>query len=227
MCFFNLCSALNNKVQSVDIANIDFSDHYNIFSDCAMKELDRVAPVITRSLAGTSQPPWMDAEYRQERVIRRTLERNWKASGTTEDKEPYITQRKKCAQLATSKRAEYFSNIISKCEGDTHALFNIVTTVLDKRKTSGILPQFENPKDLANKFNNFYSDKVLHIRNNIKPSKLECDFRKNFNGVLMESLRPTTVDELRLIIKDMGIKTSCQDPMPSAIFKDIIEDLVW
>lgn len=221
-----LCSALNNKLQSVDIANIDFSDHYNIFSDCAMKELDRVAPVITRSLSGTSQPPWMDAEYRQERVIRRTLERNWKASGATEDKEPYITQRKKCAQLATSKRAEYFANIISKCEGDTHALFNIVTTVLDKRKTSGILPQFENPKDLANKFNNFYSDKVLHIRNNIKPSKLECDFRKNFNGIVMESLRPTTVDELRLIIRDMGIKTSCQDPMPSTIFKDIIEDLL-
>jgi hypothetical protein len=222
----NFRTALDNKIQSVDIANIDFSNHYKIFSDCAAEELDKVAPVITRSLSGTSQPPWMDTEYRQERVLRRTFERIWKASGTTEDKGSYITQRKKCAQLATSKRKEYFSRIISKCEGDTHALFNIVTTVLDKRKTSGILPQFENPKALANKFNNFYSNKVLQIRNKIKPSDLECDFRKKFSGTVMECLMPTTVEELRSIIKEMGIKTSCQDPMPCTIFKDIIEDLL-
>ena len=99
---------------------------------------------------------------------------------------------------------------------------------MDKCKTSGILPQFEDSKALANKFNNFYSNTVLHIRNKIKPSDLECDFRKKSTGTVMEDLMPTTVEELHCIInlKEMGIKTSCQDPMPCAILKDIIEDLL-
>ena len=42
----------------------------------------------------------------------------------------------------------------------------------------------------------------------------------------MESLMPTTVEELRGIIKEMGIKTSYQDPLPGTLFKDIIEGLL-
>ena len=42
----------------------------------------------------------------------------------------------------------------------------------------------------------------------------------------MESFTPTTVAELRLIIKDWGIKTCSLDPLPNPIFKDIIEDLL-
>ena len=37
---------------------------------------------------------------------------------------------------------------------------------------------------------------------------------------------PTTVDELRGIIKKMGIKTCSQDPLPGSLCKDIIEDLL-
>ena len=98
--------------------------------------------------------------------------------------------------------------------------------MLDKRKSSGTLPQFENPEVLANKFNDFYSNKVLQIRNKIPHSNLESDFRQNFNGEVMESFAPTTVAELRLIIKDWGIKTCSLDPLPSSLFKDIIEDLL-
>ena len=116
--------------------------------------------------------------------------------------------------------------MISKCEGDQRGLFNIVSTVMDKRKLSGVLPQFDNPKALANRFNNYYSNKVQQIRNNIEPSKLVSDFRQNFNGMVMESLMPTTVEELRGIIKEMGIKTSYQDPLPGTLFKDIIEGLL-
>ena len=221
----NFISALENKLQP-NIENIDFSSHYKIFSECATTTLNSVAPVRTKSPSGPSLPLWMDAEYREERALRRRLERVWKASGSTEDKSSYEVQRKKCAHLVSLKRSQYFSDIISKCEGDQRALFNIVSTVLDKRKTSGTLPQFDNAKVLANKFNNFYSNKILQIRNKIQPSTLENDHRQRFNGVVLDFLAPTTVDELRLIIKDMGIKTSCQDPLPGSILKDIMDDLL-
>lgn len=222
----SLCNSLDNKFQGTVSENVNFHDHYNMFSECAANELDKVAPLMTRNIPSTTQPPWIDSEYREERILRRRLERTWKASGDSEDKIPYVTQRKKCAQLAVSKRTEYYSNMISKSEGDQRALFNIVSTVLDKRKSSGVLPQFEDSKALANKFNNFYSNKVLQIRNKIEPSKLTCDYRTNFTGVPMENLKPTTVDELRKIIREMKIKTSSEDALPASILKDIIDDLL-
>ena len=71
---------------------------------------------------------------------------------------------------------------------------------MDKRKSCGNLPNCESANVLANKFNDFYSNKVLKIRNNIKPANLPCDFRQIFSGTMMKSLKPTTVDELRDII---------------------------
>ena len=222
----NLCDSLNGKLQCNDMENVNFRDHYKLFTDCVSEQLDKVAPVKTRILASGSQPAWMDSEYRLERSVRRRLERTWKASGLREDKLSYLKQQKKCAKLVTDKRKKYFSDLISKCDGDNRALFKIVNTVMDKRKTTGMLPKFEDSKTLANQFNNFYSNKVLQIRNKIKPSDLVDDFRKNFGGVVMESFMPTTVDELRGIIKETGIKTSSEDVLPGSLFKDIIEDLL-
>ena len=221
-----LCNALDIKSQSSDIVNMDFATHYKLFSDCAVDVLDDMAPVRTANISNSSRPPWMDDEYCKERATRRRLERTWKVSRSEAEKIPYLAQCKKCAQLVTSKRSKYYSDLISKCEGDQHSLFKIVSTVLDKRKTSGTLPQHENPEILANKFNDFYSNKVLQIRNKIPPSNLTCDYRKNFQGTVMDSFIPTTVNELRLVIKDWGIKTCTLDPLPRALLKDVIEDLL-
>ena len=217
---------MNSRFSSTDIENLEFKEHYQIFADCASAELDKLAPLKTKTIPSDSQPDWMDAEYREERALRRRLERTWKDSRVQGDKLAYIAQQKKCAKLVTTKREQYLSDIIGKCENDQRALRNIVNTVLDKRKTTVKLPQCNDHKTLANKFNNFYSNKVQQIRDNIESSNLEKDFRQNFSGLTMQSLMPTTVDELRGILKDMGIKTSSQDPLPGSLCKDIIEDLL-
>jgi len=222
----NFRNSLDSKLQCNSNIDCDFSDHVNIFSECAVSELDKVAPLKSKSISMASQTPWMDEEYRSERILRRRLERTWRASGLMEDKLPFIVQRKKCAQLSISKRTKFYSDIVQNSEGDQRALFKVVTTVMDKRKTCGNLPNYESANVLANKFNDFYSNKVLKIRNNIKPSNLPCDFRQIFSGTMMKSLKPTTVDELRDIIKDMGIKTSSLDPLPGTLLKDIIDDLL-
>ena len=222
----NLCDMLNSKLNVCNAENLEFEDHYKIFSDCATELLNNVAPQKVRTLPGDSQPAWFDAEYREARALRRRLERTWKASKLQEDKDNYLRQCKYCAQLVTRKRSDYLAGIIAKCEGDQRALLKIVNTVLDKRKNTAKLPEFNSPKTLANQFNEFYSNKVAQIRNKIKPSTSEQDFRKKFDGVVMDSFEPATVAELREIIKKTGIKTSSQDPLPGSLCKDIIEDLL-
>ena len=144
------------------------------------------------------------------------------------DKKLYISQRKKCAELSNSKRSQYFGNLISNCEGDQRSLYKVVSTILDKGKNLRSLPSYENPTCLANQFNTFYKSKVSQIRNQIPPANHQSYNSNNaqFQGTILGSFKPITVDELRDIIEPGKIKTSSEDAIPANLLKDIIEDLL-
>ena len=224
----SLCNSLDEKYISSNINNLEFAEHVKMFSNCAHEQVESFAPLQTRNIPNFSDSPWMDTEYKKERAIRRKLEKSWKKSRLQDDKKLYIAQRKKCAQLAHSKRSQYFSNLISECEGDQRSLYKVVSTVLDKGKNIRSLPSYENPVCLANKFNQFYKNKVAKIRNQIPPttSQTATGVNDQFQGTILESFTPITVDELRTIIKPSKIKTSSEDAIPASLLKDIVEDLL-
>ena len=141
------------------------------------------------------------------------------------DKSLYVCQRKVCAQMCTDKRSKYFSDLIASNSGDQRALVSIVNKLFDKTKSSSSLPHHDNSNDLANKFNKFYIDKVQQLRSKI-PVSSHTPNVNDFNGTVMDSFRPTTVEELREIIKANGIKTSFHDVLPAKLLKQVIEELL-
>ena len=224
----NLCNSLKEKYISCNMNNLDFANHVKMFSDCANEQIESFAPLQTRNVPNFSDAPWMDTEYKKERSIRRKLEKSWKKSRLQHDKKLYISQRKKCAELSNSKRSQYFGNLISNCEGDQRSLYKVVSTILDKGKNLRSLPSYENPTCLANQFNTFYKSKVSQIRNQIPPANQQSYNSNNaqFQGTILGSFKPITVDELRDIIEPGKIKTSSEDAIPANLLKDIIEDLL-
>ena len=82
----------------------------------------------------------MDGQFKNERKLRRKLEKTWKRTKRPDDKLNYINQRDKCAELAKTKRADYYSSLISKCNGDQKELYSIVSNLLDTKKVKA-LPQ--------------------------------------------------------------------------------------
>ena len=217
-----LDSAFNGKAE-----NSSFTELVNIYNDTVTREYDNVAPQQTKSIVDHSLPPWMDAEYRANRSLRRRLERVWKKSSLPTDKKLYITQRDLCVNMAIAKRSKYYSDMIESRRGDQRALFSIVNTLFDKNKSSNILPQYEDPKDLANKFNNFYINKVQQLRCKIPPTNFNRDkYFSRFSGRILDSFRPATVDELKEILKISGIKTSFHDILPASILKQVMDELL-
>lgn len=223
----DLCSQLEN----INFQN-NFSNCYEQFSAITNATLDVHAPLITKSFSNQRDDiPWQDAEYKKERALRRKLERKWKESANNHGPErfSYFTQRSKCVELSTLKRSQYYSNLIKKNEGDTSSLFNIVLKLLDKQKSSGILPHFDNPENLANKFNNFYTDKVKNIRDGIPTINSSASFdcgEAAFTGTPLENFEPTTVDELRKIITASSVKTAYNDLLPSKLLKSVLDSLL-
>ena len=206
-----------------------FSELLNMYNNTLEREIDNVAPQQTRIIPTHSSPPWLDAEYRANRATRRRLEREWKETKLPSDKKSkkkkYVTQRKLCANMSNSKRSTYYKNLIAAKKGDQRGLYSIVNHLFDKTKSSGTFPEHNNATELANKFNNFYVDKVTNLRNKIPPSN-HIPNTNNFSGTVLDSFLPTTESELRKILKNSGIKTSFHDKLPANILKQVINELL-
>ena len=210
------------------IVNSSFSELLSIYNETVSRQFDKDAPSKTKTFTTSAvSPSWMDAEYKSSRTVRRRLERNWKKSGLTAEKKLYVAQRVHCSKMSLDKRTSYFHDLIESKRGDQRALFGIVNNVLDKNKSRGVLPECENSKDLANRFNEFYLNKVKQLRSKIPVSKHNLIQPGGiYSGPTLDCFRPTTVPELREILKTSGIKTSFNDILPANLLKLVIENLL-
>ena len=223
---WNLDKALENSTA------LSFNQHYIVYADVLSTTLNEVAPLTTKVVKNTtSNPVWMDREFTNERKLRRKLEKTWKRTKNPEDRTAYINQRETCAELAKSKRAAYYSDRISRCNGDQKALYNIVSDLLDTKKVK-VLPQCDDEVELANKFNQFYLDKIKKIRETIPDGAnhnnemLNENHYNTFQGHNFDSFEPVTIEELKDIIKSSNTKTSCHDPLPQYVLSNILDSLL-
>ena len=164
----------------------------------------------------------MDSEYRKSRSLRRKLEMIWKAQPSECSRTNYMKQKRVCCALSVDKQKLYYSKLIGKASSQKD-LFKVANDLLDKRKGK-ILPPFSDPKLLADEFNSFFIEKVKRIRLSI-PVETEDKsiYCRPFIGTKLISFRQVTQEEIHDLIKEYGIKTSQEDPIPSALLSSNID----
>ena len=119
------------------------------------------------------------------------------------------------------KKHEYYSKIVTNAGNDQKTLFSVANELLDKGKVRSLL-EHDDPIKLANEFNKYYIEKIEKIREPIPVVSENVITPKSFVGVGLKDFEPTTEKELEDIIKEFGIKTSSEDPIPSNILKTVI-----
>ena len=180
--------------------------------------VDKHAPlVIWKQKVGT--PSWLDSEYKKNRALRRKLERTWKRDKTSENQKKYSEQKEKCTQMALSKQTEHYAKILHKAGNCQKTLFKIANELLDKN-SDRVFPTHTDSKKLANELNHFYDNKVKKICKSIPVVKDQpTHYARPFQGERLNVFEPTTEDELSEIIKQFGIKTSVEDPIPAKLIQ--------
>ena len=111
----------------------------------------------------------------KEKGLRRTLELEYNKTKLAVDKERLDHQRNIYNHLLTQARQEYFK---TKTEtADTSKDLNKVCDNLLNREQKYVTPPYDCIKYLANKFINYFNDKISNIRKYLVQS-----FRRNLNG---------------------------------------------
>ena len=198
-----------------------------VFNEGCQKVLNTHAPVIKKTIRELETAPWFDSEYKQLRIRRRKAEKKWRKSS----KNMYDSLRQKCIDLAKLKEAKYYKDKFEKYDYSQKTLFKFAEIFLDQSPEL-ILPSTEDIQTVVNEFNSYFTDKIDHIRKNMSKTPVlnynesgkQFSFpNSNPSNSKLKTLTPTTIDELRSIIHETGLKTSTNDPLPKSMIGDDIE----
>ena len=183
--------------------------------------VDKHAPLLTKDIKINPRAPWFDSEYASIRRKRRKAEKNYRRSGSLEDKALYIALTKEATNIAQQKKNTYIKDKLNSDKSSKN-LYSIVNNLLDNNKEV-CLPSSSTDKELANKFQVYFREKVNKIRASIHVTN-NSESSSSYPGVaILQEFEPSTIDELRQIVRTHGIKCSPEDPVPAFLLKENID----
>ena len=142
--------------------------------------------------------------------------------------------RREVNNLSVGKQKLYFSSCISKSSSSQRELFKICNSLLDVKKSSS-LPDCENSALLADKFNQYFVQKITNIRNNMLTVDVDSIYINKLSyGVggtgcaqsTLSQFNPISQDELKKIIKSRKIKTCAQDTFPAELLEACLDKIL-
>ena len=188
--------------------------------------LDKHAPVKTKTVKITHQNPSFNDKIKEEIRLRRKKEEAWNKDPTFYKFYAFYYKRRYVANLTKATRSEYFkSQIVEHC-GDYKAIYRVVNKLLFRNKMSP-LPKMNDHAQLAEDFNNFFSDKIANImtvlkKSNPYPEYIESDY------ITTESFTCFTLTnqtDLMKMIRKTATKSCELDPINTNILKENIKVL--
>ena len=209
-------------------AHDTFAEAHKSYEKCCTDVLNIHAPLQTKTVKIKAHAPWFDAEYINIRKKRRKAEHQWKKTGLYCDRQTYLEVRRTSCKIAAAKKTRYYTTEIEKCQGDQRKLYSLVNNLLDKDSVR-CLPAHDSSKELADNMNDFFVSKIDKIRDNIPLTPEHSVFNQpqNYTGsTTLTHFRPTTVEEIKDILSQSGIKASPSDPLPTDILKTCTDTLI-
>jgi DNA-directed RNA polymerase subunit F len=195
-----------------------------------LKELlDKHAPLVDKKIVIRPDNQWYTEETRTGKIKRRACERKWRKSKLEVDRLEYKQQCIKVNTMLTEAKTKYYSEMVTNSTGQKE-LFKIVDKLMH-RKTVSPLPKHETPLELANRFSEYFDEKIRTLRTSLESYDADAESPPSpiENETCLQKLasfEPTTEDEVRKIIMHAATKTCSLDPIPTWLLKDSLDALL-
>ncbi|KAK2549595.1 hypothetical protein P5673_029990, partial [Acropora cervicornis] len=194
------------------------------------KVVDVYAPLKTRFVISCPSALWYGEEIAAEKCKRRKLEKRWPKSGTEADKLQYSDQCSRVCKLLKSSKMSYYASLINENKSDSKVLFNTIDHMLHC-KPQNHYPSCGSPKELRDKFADFFCDKIVTIRHQLDMlSTTEAPAFPLIDDAIitceLSEFSPTSKDELSGLVKKITAKSCSLDPVPASLLRYCIDDIL-
>jgi hypothetical protein len=125
-------------------------------------------------------------------------------------------------------KRDYFCSKLKDSNSDQKQLYSIANTLLHRTKTRK-LPTFTEPETMAERFADYFNDKIQKIRDTFKLDTKDASaaFANDTNAAAtLCDFKPTDEKELKKIIMSSKSKSCVLDPIPTTLLKSCIDCLL-
>ncbi len=198
------------------------------YNSTMQKVLDKHAPEQTKSVTIRHHSPWYSDEIKQEKTMRRQLEKKWLSSRSDRDKMTFQEQRNKVAMMVKRAKSEFYTSLVSESKNNPKALFKVLDGLLHRNQEMP-LPPHDSAAGLASQFAEYFSGKIDKVRTELNDMQKEdgCELpeERKYHTILSE-FTPTTKDEIRQILMKAPTKSCNLDPMPTRLLKSCMDEVI-
>ena len=204
----------NNSCVDVDVLA---EQYHTVVSDL----ISIHAPLTTRAVTSRPPAPWYTSEIALARKERRRLERRWRHTKLTVDREIFVAQKLMVNNMLYKAKADYYVNLVKCQSGNPKQLWTTINSLSGNAKPK-VLPDHDDLSSLVNGFNLFFTDKVTQIRAKIGTTETA----DNVNSVIeisstdqMSVFEETKEVDIKNIIKCSPSKSCSLDPIPTYLLQ--------
>jgi hypothetical protein len=217
-----------SKIDPQRSVNMAASSYNRVLSEL----LEHHAPLCKKTVTIHPNAPWYTPEIAVAKKERRTAENTWRKTKLCVHREIFTEKREMVNQLLTSAKEDYYSSKVKDCP-DQKSLFRVMNTLLNKTPNTS-LPDHESSQDLANRFNDFFAEKITRIRQRLDSVEndsplsvpVPSEDESTSPPAPLAHLEPTSDEEVRKIVMESKSTTCRLDPIPTSFLKIVINVLV-
>ena len=189
--------------------------------------LDKHAPLNERVFTIRPDAPWFTSEIAEAKRACRKAERKFRRTKLTIHKQLFQEAQEHLHSLIDHAKQEHFSSKVES--SDQKSLFKVVNTLMNKSKSTK-LPSYDSPKELADRFCDFFSEKICKIREDLSYIKSDMTGTSctapNVTTSSFSCFEPASEEEVRKLIMSNKSKSCAQDPIPTSLLKECLSSLL-
>ena len=209
--------------QLSDYKNAPFATRSVMFNNSLSDLLDLHAPLKEKVIKDVPGCSWFNHEYILLRRQRRKAEKVAAKSGLSIHKDIFVRLRKETTQLAKSLKKAHINNSLLLAKGDQKKLFSVFNNLVDGNHDAQ-LPDHQSEKELANRFSNFFIEKVKRIRDSFGSQESTSQLVPvSFSGKVLSDFELVTVNDMKCLIMEHGVKCSIADVLPADLINEHLD----
>ena len=215
-------------VSAVDEAGHDLESLLVLYNTSLIGLLDKHAPLKTRTITIRPSAPWYTEDIREEKQKRRALERRWRRTGLTVDRERFVEQCHVVNEFILQAKRAYYSRIIDENQYDPKRLFSIFDKLLH-RNSDLKLPDSMDDEFLANAFADYFTEKINTIREGLQSKRGTTNHAQvelPYTGSEFNHFKSVSCDELSNLVPRSTLKSCMLDPIPASVLKNCYDLLL-
>ena len=225
-----------NDLRSSDLAkpekynNLSADSVVQLYNDTLKNIFNKHCPVVQKVYKQThAKSRCFNNELQTLKQNKRRSERRFRKNPSPTNYYYFKKFRNEYNWKLRTTREDYFKNTIDDSMKKMKPLYKTVNKLIGNSQNA-VYPTFDSELNVANKMTEFFSNKILdireHIQNKIIDNNLQREAELPFDG--SEKLRNFScvdMEKLLRFISEMNSKTSSLDPVPTAIVKKFLDIL--